>query len=178
MKKLLTITALLLLHYSYSQENTPKKHEVKINIISILAANAIDLTYEHILSQESSVGLSVYSYIGNNNSNFGNLYRTFSVTPYYRNYFSSNHNSDFFIEAFVMYNESIDYGDIYNYDKNYSDKQKNTNAFALGFAAGRKWLTKNGFLAEISLGLGRNLFTKNDELSAVGRGGVTIGKQF
>lgn len=178
MKKLLIITILLFSYYSYSQESTSKKHEVKINMISLLAMSAIDVTYEHILSQESSLGLSLYSYVGNNNNDLGSQYRNFSITPYYRNYFSSNYNSGFFIEAFAMYNEYKDYGETSNPDRNYSDSYKNTNAFALGFAAGSKWVTQKGFLAEVSLGFGRNLFTKDHERSVAGRGGITIGKQF
>lgn len=184
------ITTLFISFNTFSQQNDsskktefeyPKlKHELKINAISIIVLSALDITYEHIVNEETSFGVSLFIN-GGNGDNIDDEYRTFSITPYYRNYFTSKYNQGFFIEVFSMYNQFNDYDYDYDFDgdNNDNDSPRKVDAFALGFAAGGKWVTKKGFVAEISLGFGRNLFLKNnDEFSLVGRGGISIGKRF
>ena len=51
--------------------------------------------------------------------------------------------------------------------------------FALGFGFGGKWVTKKGFIFELSTGIGRNLFNNNDtDYQIVGRGGINFGFRF
>jgi hypothetical protein len=52
-----------------------QKNEIKINTFTLIAFGAIDMTYERILNDESSVGLSVYL-LGQNNLE-SEYYRTF-----------------------------------------------------------------------------------------------------
>jgi hypothetical protein len=52
-----------------------QKNEIKINTFTLIAFGAIDMTYETILNDESSVGLSVYL-LGQNNLE-SEYYRTF-----------------------------------------------------------------------------------------------------
>lgn len=49
--------------------------------------------------------------------------------------------------------------------------------FAVGISAGAKWVTDRGFVAEVYLGIGRDMFNQSD-LEVVGRGGVSIGYRF
>tara|TARA_B100000809_G_scaffold137843_2_gene135329 strand:- start:46 stop:636 length:591 start_codon:yes stop_codon:yes gene_type:complete len=175
---------------NYAQESKPvqtsdaklPKNEVKINAFTLIAFGAIDITYERVLNNESSAGISIYV-LGQNNID-SEFYRTFSLTPYYRSYFSDMYNKGFFIELFAMaysredeyYNsyDSIENGDT---TSNY-ETEKHTGA-ALGISVGGKWVTKTGFIAEISLGIGRVMIgNTNDEVPVVGRGGITIGKRF
>jgi hypothetical protein len=48
---------------------------------------------------------------------------------------------------------------------------------AVGISAGAKFVTRRGFIAEIYLGIGRDLLGNND-IEVVGRGGIAIGFQF
>lgn len=51
--------------------------------------------------------------------------------------------------------------------------------FALGFALGGKWVTKNGFSFEIIYGVGRNLFNnENTDYDVVFKGGINLGYRF
>ena len=60
--------------------------------------------------------------------------------------------------------------DFSNYEDKYTD-------FAVGISAGAKFVTKRGFVAEIYLGIGRDLFG-NSDIEVVGRGGIAIGYRF
>jgi hypothetical protein len=57
--------------------------------------------------------------------------------------------------------------------------ENNVTDFALGLGFGGKWITKQGFLAELNFGVGRNLFnTKESGSEIIGKGGITIGYRF
>ena len=49
--------------------------------------------------------------------------------------------------------------------------------FAIGISAGGKFVTKRGFIAEVYLGIGRDLLG-NSDIEIVGRGGISIGYRF
>ena len=49
--------------------------------------------------------------------------------------------------------------------------------FALGLALGGKFITKKGFVGELYLGAGGNLFNEN-AIDAVPRFGISLGKRF
>ena len=50
--------------------------------------------------------------------------------------------------------------------------------FALGIGTGVKLLTKRGFVVEIDLGIGRNLFKNDRDFTIVGKGGINLGYRF
>ena len=188
MKNLHTFMILILLVLfntkSIGQTKEEKNNEIKINSLALIAFGAIDITYERALNHESSIGLSIYM-LGQNNMD-AEIYRTFSITPYYRSYFSKQYNKGFFIELFGMYYERKDeyyYYNSYDYENNASNYNNyaTTTKYqggALGISVGGKWVTKRGFIAEISAGLGRVMASNNDEVPVVGRGGIIIGKRF
>jgi len=65
-------------------------------------------------------------------------YRTFSITPYYRQLFSSKYTEGFFVEAFTMLHSGKDYD--YNYDP-YADQSSTENKYtdlAVGISVGGK----------------------------------------
>lgn len=177
MKKITLLIALTLSLSVLGQSE--EKNELKLNAFNLIALSAIDITYERLLTEESAIGTSLYVYSGNNQDEVGEYYKSFSITPYYRNYFSKNYAKGFFVEAFAMLSSRKKFDDIFD---NPNTQKKESN-FAMGIAVGGKWVTKKGFLAEISIGIGRNLFQKNndeyyDETPIVGRGGISIGKRF
>lgn len=167
------------------QSQTEKQNEFKLNAFNLIALKAIDITYERILNEESAIGTSLFISGSSDNSADGlKDYRIFSLTPYYRNYFSTEYAKGFFVEAFAMVHSSYDYTyeDYNSYDYSYNYNKETNARFALGIAVGGKWVTKKGFLVEISGGIGRNLFTNdNNETEGapvVGRGGISIGRRF
>jgi hypothetical protein len=180
MKKIVLLFTLLISSIMIGQNES--KNEIKLNAFSIIALSSIDITYERILSNESAIGTSLFIYTGGNDEDFAEVYKSFSLTPYYRNYFSSGYAKGFFVEAFSMISSRNNSFYDYDYYNDNREEKKKIN-FALGIAVGGKWVTKKGFIAEISIGIGRNLFQNNndeyyDEAPVVGRGGISIGKRF
>lgn len=157
------------------------KNEIKINSISLIALGAIDVSYELLPNEESSFGIYLF-YKPNNDFRNSDINRTFSLSPYYRIYFSSGYNKGFFIESFAAYYTGKEY--IYS-DSNYYDSYDRTNAtleryhgLALGIGVGAKWITNRGFITEINFGLGRSFSGGPQDISLVARGGIIIGKRF
>ena len=191
--KILLLLLLIMSSYGYSQEKDTvsfKRNELKINAL-LLIAGAFEVTYEHLLNEESGVGVSLFASYDKEDFD-----TKFSLTPYYRFYFGKKPAAGFFVEGFGMLNTYERDG--YNkYDYNTGVlvdvvPDKNITDFALGFGIGSKWVNKKGFLFEINLGIGRNLFNSSDEYKddyedyyndaddyqIVGRGGFSIGYRF
>lgn len=181
MKKLFILMCLSSFLFGYSQEKETvdfKRNELKVNAL-LLVIGAGEFTYERILNEESGVGVSLFF---NYDDQF---YTKFSLTPFYRFYFSKKPAAGFFVEGFGMLNSydsyiyNNDLYDPYNPNNSYNSNIENRTDFALGFGLGSKWINKKGFLFEINAGVGRNLFNSNDTNNEiVGRGGITLGYRF
>ena len=182
MKKITLVLLLTVSTISFAQEKNPfteevqKKHEVKINALNLIAFKWLDVSYEYIINNESSFGVgALINFDGDDDFD---SYRTFSLTPYYRRYFSKGYAKGFFVEGFGMLN-GYKRSSYYLGSNNYSNESL-TN-FAVGISAGGKFVTENGFVAEIYLGLGRNLLNNSNYFSSndvVGRGGISLGYRF
>ncbi len=183
MKKITLLLLLLFISYlSFAQEvkldfpqDINKKHELKLNAFSLIAFSSLDASYEYLLNKDSSFGISVFY---NLKSPYDEFYfnRKFSLTPYYRWFFTDTRFArGFFVEGFGMLNihEEVFYDDFFNDP----DLEKET-AFALGVSVGGKFIIKSGFTAEVSFGIGRNIINNNVENSLVTRGGVSLGYRF
>lgn len=174
MKKLFVLLCLAIYGFGYSQDKEKidfPKNEIKGNAL-LLVVGALEFTYEHLLNEESGVGVSLFVPYDND------IETNFSLSPYYRFYFGQKPAAGFFVEGFGMIDSYED--SIYTEANNYSsyDDISRTD-FALGFGLGSKWVTKNGFLFEINAGVGRNLFNSSDtNHEFVGRGGITLGYRF
>ena len=154
------------------------RDELKINVLNLIAFEFADASYERILDEESSFGVGVLVNVGNDDDIF-DYYRKFSITPYYRRYFSKGYACGFFVEGFGMLNSGEE--DIFEFNditfetvrtgENYTD-------FALGISIGGKFISKKGFVAEIYSGIGRNFFSSDFSPEVVGRGGVSLGFRF
>jgi len=169
---------------SFSQENksdvdNPNQNELRINMSNLIAFKWVDLSYERVLNEESSIGVSTLFTLDNETDGLDEN-RTFSFTPYYRHFFSKKYAQGFFVEAFGMLHSGRDeYYVYYNgtTELNGSTNDEKYTDFALGISAGAKFVTKRGFVAELYLGIGRDLLDKSD-LEVVGRGGLSIGYSF
>lgn len=179
------VTLIILLFYtaiSTAQEieemypqDINKKHEVKINVLGILAFEWLDVSYEYLINEESSFGLGAL--VGFNNDTDLEEYRKFSLTPFYRRYFSNKFARGFFVEGFGMLHTYEDNNYFYNGNFETFTSEDKTE-FAVGISVGGKFISKKGFTTEIYLGVGRNLGGDDSSLQAVGRGGISVGYRF
>ncbi|WP_299669642.1 DUF3575 domain-containing protein [uncultured Polaribacter sp.] len=159
-------------------QDIDKKTEIKINTFSLIAFSSLDVSYERLLNKDSSFGVSIFYNFNDINDD---LYfpKTFSLTPYYRWFFSETRFArGFFVEGFGMLNTYEE--DNYFSNDNQTDKETD---FALGISVGGKFVTKSGFIAEIYLGIGRNLFKSSDDDNLIDnnlitRGGISLGYRF
>jgi hypothetical protein len=173
MKKLLLLLCLTIFTFGYSQEKVDfPKNEIKGNAL-FLVAGALEVTYEHLLNEESGVGVSLFVPYDNG------IDTNFSLSPYYRFYFGKKPAAGFFVEGFGMINSYTQQASNGSFFTTYVGPEKNVADFALGFGLGAKWITQKGFLFEINAGIGRNLFNSSDtDHEIVGRGGITLGYRF
>ena len=178
MKKILFVLVLLLTFFSYAQEEvietSEKKNEIYLNSFNLIAFKWLDVSYERILNEESSVGIS--GLVSLDYESYGyDSYRKYAITPYYRHFFSKGYAKGFFMEAFAMIN-----GGEYDWYTYYGDNNyeiSNYNDVAFGISVGGKFLSKRGFIGEIHGGIGRNLFDDNAP-DVVGRGSISFGYRF
>jgi hypothetical protein len=99
-------------------QDVKKKYELKLNAFSLIAFAAIDISYERLINKNSSYGVAAFYKFSDYADNDIAFPKKFSVTPYYRWFFSENkYARGFFIEGFGMLNT---YQDYYDYDYNYS----------------------------------------------------------
>ena len=169
------ITLLLLLFVStiivaQEKEDKPeqdvnKKHEIKINALTLLAAKWIDVSYERLIDEESSFGTAVTL---NTDTELSDL--KYSITPYYRRYFSGKFARGFFVEGFGMLFSAED-------NNFFNSNNEEVTGLALGISVGGKFVSKKGFSTELLLGFGRN-FMESDNNEGVGRIGINLGYRF
>lgn len=163
-------------------ENPEKQNELKINMTNLIGFKWVDFTYERILNEESAIGAGLLFSLDQNQDTGLDEYRTFSFTPYYRHFFSNKYAKGFFVEAFGMLHSGEEeiYIEAFDSNGNFIDSSyrgENYTDFAVGISAGGKFVTKRGFIAEIYLGIGRDLLG-NSDIEVVGRGGVSLGYRF
>ena len=182
---LLLVTALFSMSM-FSQENAENKNtvesfnELKINMTNLIAFKWLDVGYERTINEESSFGVGLLTKIGSERDENSGLdeYRTFSITPYYRHFFSNKYAQGFFVEGFAMVHSGED--EIYFFnemDPGHNYKSEKYTDLAIGVSVGAKFVTKRGFIAEIYLGIGRDMLDQSD-IEIVGRGGIALGYRF
>lgn len=184
MKKTILLLALSLIPiFGFSQqidETTPlvqERNELKINGLFIILG-ALEVNYEYIINEESAFGTDVLVSFDNENTDI-NYY----ISPYYRQYFGKKPAAGFFVEGFGMLNSVEDFVFSENTSDDGSSLFFNGNFetvtdFAIGIGTGAKFLTRRGFIAEISLGVGRNLFNSDRDFTIIGKGGIKLGYRF
>ena len=165
MKKYLILLLLFNVFLLNAQED-PKStiqgnNELKINMAYAIAGFP-EITYERILDDGGSVGLSVAFSVEEDID-----YNVLAV-PFYRLYFGEKRAAGFFIEANVaLFSEDKDDG-----------STDSALGFGPGLAVGGKFLTRSGWVAEILGGAGRNFLNENEISGVFPRLGVSIGKRF
>lgn len=165
MKKSLLIFTLFFSTITFSQR------EFKLDIGDALIIKNLDFSYENYINEESSFGISVQFNLAKQEENF-RYNENMMITPYYRHYFTTEYNWNFFGEGFFGINsgkkESIKDSGVY--DIEYTDG-------ALGVAVGTKYISNGGLIIDLYGGLGRNLFGSESPV-IVPRIGFNIGWRF
>lgn len=165
MKKIILIFTLLASTLTFSQR------EIKLDIADALVIRSLEFSYENYLTEDSSFGLSALFNLAKQDIDF-RYNENVMITPYYRHYFTTNEQWNFFGEGFLGINsgkkESIK--DSGTYDVKYTDG-------ALGVAVGSKYIASGGLVIDVYAGLGRNLFGSNSPV-IVPRFGLNIGWRF
>lgn len=152
-----------------------KKNELKLNIPFIFLGT-FEATYERILNEKSSLGISTLYVFNNENSNED---VNFMLSPYYRRYFGKKIASGFFAEGFGMVS-SIDGKKNYDTEDNSTfTKGSDVIDLSVGVGLGAKWITKSGIIFEINAGLGKLLFNADKiDHDQVARFGFQLGYRF
>ena len=165
-------------------EGVEKKNELKLNAFNLIAFAALDISYEKLISANSSYGVAIFYNFSDYENDDITFPKKFSITPYYRWFFSENkYARGFFIEGFGMLNTyQDDYS--YNYNGNYGKIETQTS-FALGISVGGKFVITEGFTAEVLAGVGRNLIKgeskegyQDFQNEVIGRFGISLGYRF
>ena len=177
MKKAMILVSLFVVSQVFSQEIIEKddgRNEVKLNATNLIGFQYMDITYETLVNEESSFGLGLLFKFGFDQDDFI-IERKFSITPFYRKFFSKGRARGFFVEGFGMYSSG-------EYDRDtlfgLGDDIADYHDFALGISVGGKFLTRKGFIAEIYGGIGRNMLGNDNSPDVVSRGGISIGFRF
>ncbi|MFQ3297567.1 MAG: hypothetical protein ACI921_001557 [Polaribacter sp.] len=169
---------------SKHSEDIEKKYELKLNAFNLIAFAAIDISFERLIDENSSYGVAVFYNFSDYTDSDIAFPKKFSITPYYRWFFSENkYARGFFIEGFGMLNTyQDDYS--YNYNGNYGKIETQTS-FALGISVGGKFVITEGFTAEVLAGVGRNLIKgeskegyQDFQNEVIGRFGISLGYRF
>ena len=165
-------------------QDVDKKYELKINAFNLIAFAAIDISFERLIDEKSSYGVAVFYNFSDYADSDIAFPKKFSITPYYRWFFSENkYARGFFIEGFGMLNT---YQDNYSFDFNSNyGKIETQTSFALGISVGGKFVITEGFTAEVLAGVGRNLIKGESHESyqdfqneVIGRFGISLGYRF
>ncbi|MEO0572387.1 MAG: DUF3575 domain-containing protein [Bacteroidota bacterium] len=174
-KQILLLVLLCLGIWSFSQDDTStdqtKKTELKFNVFNFIVLNSLDGTAEFLINEESSFGVSLFVNLGDTDDI--DFIRNFSITPYYRQFFSRRYAQGFFVEGFGMIVNRED-----NFFDDLGESEEDETTAALGVAVGGKFLTRGGFIAEIFLGVGRTLSSSDNFEGFVSRGGINLGYRF
>jgi len=160
------------------------KNELKINLLFSVIGMP-EISYERIIEDNMGIGASVF--VGLDDSQDDSQNYAFGFTPHFRVYFGQKKASGFFIEGNTSVVTIQKYDYYYSFSSYYAPGytppppvRTNSTYFGLGAAAGAKFLTRNGFLGEAYLGVGRLLGKRNNDsgVEAYPRIGITIGKRF
>ncbi len=158
---------------NYNVPQPISKNELRLNVTNFIISNAFTVDYERLITDESSVGVSLLVGLGNSD-NFDS-FRNFELTPYYRQFFSKKYARGFFIEGFASV---LNREDVF-FDFDIEETRDNTNV-ALGISVGGKFLSRGGFVAEVFVGVGRTLLDNDDFFfgNVIARGGISLGYRF
>lgn len=148
------------------------KNELNLNVLNVLVFGALDIGYERVLDNNTTIGLQLFSKVFNKNEgedvDLSKVYaKDFSLTSKFKYFFDDQATaSGFYAMGFGMISDGTNEKTIKVTDPETDktskvDVDRDYTDFALGFGVGGKFVAKQGFLLDVSFGLGRNLFHKD-----------------
>ena len=167
MKKIVLVLTLLIGSFAHAQQ------EFKLDIADALIIRSLEFSYESYLTEESSVGISALLNLTKQDVSFRYNENTM-ITPYYRHYFTTNEQWNFFGEGFFGLNSGK--YEVANLGGSEVTYEKYTDG-ALGVAVGTKYIANGGLIIDIYGGIGRNLFGSDSPI-LVPRLGLNVGWRF
>src|SRR5690606_20495023 len=152
-KNLLLICLLCISGALFAQDSTrtvsyERKNDVLIDPIFLIAAPALNASYERILNADYGVG--VHALLG-----LGAMDEIVQISPYARMYLGQRYASGFFLEAFFPITSSEEYEESFEKENTPSTRE---TTFGFGVGMGGKWVLKKNIIFEIGGGVGRRLF--------------------
>ena len=166
MKKFFLVITILTVSFTQAQQ------EIKLDIFDALALKTVEISYERYLNDQSSVGVSGFLNFEKNSADFRYNEKR-AITPYFRHYFTTDSNWNFFGEGFFSFNFGEKEVEMTGGPNTYEDYTDG----ALGVAIGTKYVSAQGLTIDIYGGAGRNLFSDNSPV-IVPRVGVNVGWRF
>lgn len=157
-------------HQSQNSLNGNGNNELRLNLLMSIAGLP-ELSYERFIADNMGIGLSAAISL----DKFENESMRSIILPYYRLYFGNKKANGFFIEGNMAMIGIKEYDYISSY-QSLPVTTKYTTNFGFGAAVGAKFLTRNNFLGEAYLGVGR-LFGESS-VGAYPRVGISLGKRF
>lgn len=195
MKQISTIVIILFsfqISFAQNQTDLPKrdikKNEISINPLNLIAFGALDIGYERVLNNNSTLGFDLfYSLVDRDNdedfiSTDDIFDKEIAFTTSFKYFFGNRIARGFYVEGFGMLSsgEHEEYIEVFDNQGNFisaSDVELDYTDFAIGFAVGGKFVTKNGFFIDIGFGIGRNLFS-NKSPDIIVRPNLYLGYRF
>lgn len=157
--------------FSSSKDIFERRHEVKLEIVKLMAMPMIETTYEYVHDRNKGYGATLLFNLNRNKRVDYPEY--FSFTPFFRMYFDRDQQygaKGFFVEAFTSLYSGVD-------QDSFTSKENDYFETSLGFSIGQKWINRGGFVFEVRLGVGRNLLG-NSSVDFMLKGGAYVGYRF
>lgn len=145
--------------------------EVHLNVLNLLVFGALDLGYERVLTENTSAGVEIFAKVFNKNEedekNLSDVYtKKFSLTGKFKYFFPEDQAAwGYYAQVFSMFSngtneKEIEIKDAETGNMKVIDAKLDYTDLALGVGVGGKFVAKQGFLIDLSFGIGRNLFDK------------------
>lgn len=189
MKKLLLL-ALFSVGIAHAQEEEKMldgRHEVRVDLLSLALKSEVNLTYEHFLNADWSVGVYGGFASGDHleddfdSGNRNNLPK-YQVNPFVRYNLSKGQKSFYFAEVFLSANGGDFKETVRKIDGNgngyYVNEKSTYSDFGAGAGLGYKLYIKEKFAVELNVGFGANLFNTDKSPDVLSRVGLSFGYRF
>jgi len=147
-----------------SSPNRVSSNEIKLDLAHAVGLETLEISYERLLGQKSSLGLSVgYPWSGTSEYRY-----KFQAIPYYRYHFGRKRANGFFLEGHLaLYSEEL-----------VAMPNKSVSGVGTGVALGQKFLIKEEWIIELYLGGGINHINTEKINNGYPRFGLSVGKRF
>lgn len=145
-------------------KNGKTSNEIKLNLAHAVFLEAVEISYERLIGQKSTLGLS----LGYPWSIHGNYRFDFQAIPYYRFHFGRKRAKGFFLEGHLaFYSEETD-----------PFARESVFGLGTGIAFGQKFVINGVWIIEAYLGGGINHINTDKINNGYPRFGLSIGKRF